>query len=53
MINEEPQLTIVMPLFNTKDFLNKAIESIINQTFNNFIFLISDNSSNDGSLEIC
>lgn len=53
MIKEEPQLTIVMPLYNTKDFLNKAIESIINQTFNNFIFLISDNSSNDGSLEIC
>jgi len=53
MIKTKPQLSIVMPVYNSEDFLHKAIASITNQTFKNFVFLISDNSSTDRSLEIC
>ena len=46
-----PEVTVLMPLYNAKDFLSEAIESILNQTFDDFEFLIIDDS-NDGSYEI-
>lgn len=53
MIKSKSQLSIVMPVYNSENFLHKAISSVTNQTFKNFVFLISDNSSDDSSLEIC
>lgn len=38
-----------MPLFNAQPFLKKAIESIYSQTYKDFIFLIVNDSSTDGS----
>lgn len=45
-------VTIIMPVYNTEKFLDKAIESIINQTFENFDFIIIDNGSTDKSGDI-
>jgi glycosyltransferase involved in cell wall biosynthesis len=41
-----------MPNYNNALFLNEAIDSILNQTYNNFIFLIIDDGSTDKSIEI-
>jgi|TARA_B100000315_G_scaffold206903_1_gene201518 glycosyltransferase involved in cell wall biosynthesis len=41
-----------MPVYNGAKYLNEAIESILNQTFENFEFLIIDDKSTDNSLEI-
>jgi glycosyltransferase involved in cell wall biosynthesis len=46
-----PTITVLMPLYDAKDFLAEAIESVLNQTFSDFEFLIVDDSS-DGSYEI-
>ena len=42
-----PAISIVMPVYNTKEFVGKAIESILNQTFKDYEFLIIDNGSTD------
>jgi len=41
-----------MPVYNGAKYLSEAIESILNQTFNDFEFLIIDDRSTDNSIEI-
>ena len=47
-----PAISVVMPVYNTKEYVGKAIESILNQTFGDFEFLIIDNGSTDGSGDV-
>lgn len=47
-----PKVTIVMPVYNSQRFLEKAVESVLNQTYMDFELLIIDNASTDNSLEI-
>ena len=47
-----PAITVVMPVYNTEDYVAKAIQSILDQTFGDFEFLIIDNGSTDGSGQI-
>lgn len=47
-----PALTVLMTVYNAENYLNKAIESILNQTFTDFEFLIINDGSKDSSLEI-
>lgn len=47
-----PKLTVLMPVYNTASFLKEAIESILNQTFGDFEFLIFNDGSSDNSAEI-
>jgi len=46
-------VTIGMPVYNDKLFLRKSLESIINQSYSNFEFIISDDCSTDGSAQVC
>lgn len=49
---EHPKVTVLMAVYNGEKYLREAVESIFNQTFKNFEFLIIDDGSTDGSLEI-
>jgi glycosyltransferase involved in cell wall biosynthesis len=41
-----PKISVVMPVYNTEEnFLKEAIESILNQTFNDFEFIIINDCS--------
>mgnify|MGYP001561128244 FL=1 len=42
-----PQVTIIIPTYNRATFLLKAINSVLNQTHNNFELLILDDASID------
>lgn len=46
-------ITIGMPVFNDIDFIEASLLSILNQTFENFRLIISDDGSSDGSADIC
>ena len=48
-----PQITIGMPVFNDVLFIEKSIKSILSQIFTDFILIISDDGSTDGSQQIC
>ena len=45
-------VSVVMPVHNGEKFLREAIESVLNQTYKNFEFLIIENCSTDSSVEI-
>lgn len=47
-----PLISVIMPVYNSEKYLNEAIESILNQTFSNFEFIIINDGSTDQSLEI-
>jgi GT2 family glycosyltransferase len=45
----QPLISIVMSVFNGGSFLSQAVESILNQSFDDFEFIIVDDGSSDGS----
>jgi GT2 family glycosyltransferase len=47
-----PLISVCMPVYNAERYAAEAVESILNQTFGDFEFLILDDGSTDGSLEI-
>lgn len=48
----ERQLTVVLPVYNAEEFVRPAVESILEQTWTDFDFIIIDNCSTDASFEI-
>ncbi|MGA8260933.1 MAG: glycosyltransferase family 2 protein [Arenicellales bacterium] len=48
----QPMVSIGMPVWNGERFLQKAIDSLLGQTFTDFELLISDNASTDATPEI-
>lgn len=48
----KPKLTVIMPVYNQKLTVLAAVESILSQTFKDFILIIIDDASSDNSLEI-
>jgi glycosyltransferase involved in cell wall biosynthesis len=47
-----PKVTVLMPVYNGELFLREAIESILNQNFNDFELLLIDDGSMDQSAAI-
>lgn len=45
-------ISVIMPVYNGAEFLDEAIESILQQTYKNFEFIIINDGSKDASLEI-
>lgn len=45
-------VSVVMTVYNAQDYLPEAIESILNQTFTDYEFIIVDDCSTDNSLQI-
>src|ERR1022692_2199628 len=45
-------ISVVMPVFNSELYLAEAIESILDQTYRDFEFLIMNDGSTDNSLKI-
>ena len=48
-----PLVSIGMPVYNDRKFLQKAVDSLLSQTFTDFELILSDDCSFDGSSEIC
>ncbi|MBY7145479.1 glycosyltransferase family 2 protein, partial [Levilactobacillus brevis] len=46
-------ISVIMPVFNVAEFLDEAIQSVLNQTYRDFEFLIIDDGSTDLSPDIC
>lgn len=48
-----PRLSIGVPVFNGERYLAEALDSLLQQTFQDFEIVISDNASTDATPEIC
>ena len=49
---KNPKISVLMPVYNAERFLQEAIDSILNQTFKDFEFLIINDASTDNSKKI-
>ena len=49
----ESLLTIGIPVFNGEKTISTCIDSLLNQTFDDFKLIISDNASTDSTQKIC
>jgi glycosyltransferase involved in cell wall biosynthesis len=52
MKNNKPFVSVIMPVYNAGSFLVPAVESILAQTYQNFEFIIVDDTSTDSSYKI-
>lgn len=48
-IQIKPDVSIIIPVYNTEKYLNKCLDSIISQTFNNFECILVNDASTDNS----
>lgn len=53
MKKQQPFFSIVMPVYNARQYLPAAINSIMKQSFSNFELILVDDCSTDGSDQIC
>jgi FkbM family methyltransferase len=47
-----PTVSVVMSVFNGEEFLSETIDSVLNQTFRDFEFVIVDDGSTDATADI-
>jgi glycosyltransferase involved in cell wall biosynthesis len=48
-----PSVSILVPVFNRKNYIDECIQSALRQTFTDLEVIIVDNASDDGTWEIC
>ena len=48
-----PLISIIIPVYNAENTLNRCVDSIVNQTFNDWELLLIDDGSKDKSSKIC
>jgi len=53
MGTQSPKVSIGLPVYNGENFIREALDSILNQTFEDFELIISDNASTDQTEAIC
>jgi glycosyltransferase involved in cell wall biosynthesis len=53
MNNQNPLVSICLPVYNGENYLGEAIRSVLNQSFQDYEFLLLDNASTDATPEIC
>ena len=48
-----PRVTVGLPVYNSERYLATSLDSLLSQTYRDFVLIISDNASTDGTAEIC
>ena len=48
--NKFPDISVIIPIHNSERYLRKCLDSVVNQTFNNFEVIMVDDGSEDDSL---
>jgi hypothetical protein len=48
-----PLVTIGLPVYNSERYLRQSLDSLLAQTYSDFVLIINDNASTDGTPRIC
>ncbi len=51
--NENTMIYVVIPVYNCKNYLEKAVNSVLNQPYKNLKIVCVDDGSTDGSSDLC
>lgn len=49
----KPLVTVVVPIYNTEKYLDRCVNSLVNQTYQNIDILLINDGSTDSCLELC
>ena len=52
-MNNSPYFSIIVPMYNAERYIKICVNSILNQTFQDFELIIVDDCSTDNSYKIC
>ena len=52
-MSELPRISVIVPVYNVENYLDRCIRSIVEQTYRNLEILLVDDGSPDGSGAIC
>ena len=52
-MDRAPELSIIVPIYNAEQYLERCLISIMEQTFENLEIILVNDGSTDKSLEIC
>lgn len=51
-VGKIPTLSVIMPAYNSENYIEEAISSVVNQTFQDFELIIIDDASTDNTVKI-
>lgn len=49
----EPKVTVIVPVYNAEEYLNRCVDSILNQEYEDLELILVNDGSTDRSGEIC
>ena len=52
-MTQKSLISIIIPVYNTEQYLSKCLDSVINQTYKNLEIIVIDDGSTDNSGKIC
>lgn len=48
-----PEVSVIVPVYNAEQYISKCIDSVLCQTFTNFELILVNDGSTDGSANVC
>ena len=49
---EQPLISIIIPMYNVEEYLNKCLDSVINQTYKKLEIILVDDGSPDNTVQV-
>lgn len=52
-VSNEPLISVIIPVYKVEEYLNRCVDSVINQTYKNIEIILVDDGSPDNCPKIC